>query len=93
MSADRPTRRRPAGPGEGAATIEDLALAWPATAGSRAARALLDRLDAAGVEVERLEVRTPDLDDVFLALTGRSASQESSENEEADTDQELEAVR
>ena len=40
-----------------------------------------------------LEVRTPDLDDVFLALTGHSASQESSEDEEAETDHELEAVR
>jgi ABC-2 type transport system ATP-binding protein len=35
-------------------------------------RALLDRLDQASVEVERLSVHTPDLDDVFLALTGRS---------------------
>ena len=31
-------------------------------------RDVLDRLD--GVKVERLSVHTPDLDDVFLALTG-----------------------
>ncbi|MER8035743.1 ATP-binding cassette domain-containing protein, partial [Streptomyces hydrogenans] len=36
----------------------------------RALRALLDRLDAAGVEADELTVHTPDLDDVFFALTG-----------------------
>ncbi len=35
-----------------------------------ALRALLDRLDAA---VESLTVHNPDLDDVFLALTGQPA--------------------
>ena len=34
-------------------------------------RALLDRLDAASIEVDSLSVHTPDLDDVFLALTGQ----------------------
>ncbi|ACU36031.1 daunorubicin resistance protein DrrA family ABC transporter ATP-binding protein [Actinosynnema pretiosum subsp. pretiosum] len=33
-------------------------------------RALLDRLDEHAVDVTELSVRTPDLDDVFLALTG-----------------------
>jgi ABC-2 type transport system ATP-binding protein len=33
-------------------------------------RALLDRLDDSAVEVESLSIHTPDLDDVFLALTG-----------------------
>ncbi|MEV8289792.1 ABC transporter, partial [Streptomyces niveus] len=33
--------------------------------------ALLDLLDAQSVEAEELSVHTPDLDDVFLALTGR----------------------
>jgi ABC-2 type transport system ATP-binding protein len=37
----------------------------------RSLRALLDRLDAASVEVASLSVHTPDLDDVFLALTGQ----------------------
>ena len=36
----------------------------------RSLRALLDRLDDAFVDVERLTVHTPDLDDVFLAPTG-----------------------
>jgi len=35
-----------------------------------ALRALLDRLDAASIEVSGLSVETPDLDDVFLSLTG-----------------------
>ena len=34
-------------------------------------RDLLVRLDGAGVPVAELSVRTPDLDDVFLALTGQ----------------------
>ena len=42
-----------------------------ATAASGSLRALLDRLDDASIEVEALSVHTPDLDDVFLALTGQ----------------------
>jgi ABC-2 type transport system ATP-binding protein len=33
-------------------------------------RAVLDRLDAAHLEVDDLSIHTPDLDDVFFALTG-----------------------
>jgi ABC-2 type transport system ATP-binding protein len=36
-------------------------------------RDLLDELDRLGVKADRLSVHTPDLDDVFLALTGRPA--------------------
>ncbi|GAA1799649.1 daunorubicin resistance protein DrrA family ABC transporter ATP-binding protein [Luedemannella flava] len=46
-----------------------LALQVPSDGGVRSLRAVLDRLDAASVEVESLAVHTPDLDDVFLALT------------------------
>ena len=35
-----------------------------------AVRSVLDRLDAAGIAIADLSVHTPDLDDVFLALTG-----------------------
>ena len=38
-----------------------------------ALRALLDRLDDAAIDVDELTVHTPDLDDVFLALTGHAA--------------------
>ena len=53
---------------------EALVLRVPGDGGVRSLRALLDRLDAAAVEVDTLAVRTPDLDDVFLALTGRPAA-------------------
>ncbi len=51
---------------------EALTVRVPGDGGVRSLRALLDRLDAAGVEVADLSVHTPDLDDVFLALTGSS---------------------
>jgi ABC-2 type transport system ATP-binding protein len=47
-----------------------LTLQVPSDGDVRSLRALLDRLDDAFVDVERLTVHTPDLDDVFLALTG-----------------------
>ncbi|MET9671198.1 ABC transporter, partial [Streptomyces sp. NPDC006475] len=34
---------------------------------------ILDWLDSAGVEADELTVHTPDLDDVFFALTGPTA--------------------
>ena len=39
-------------------------------------RDLLDRLDAESIEVDGLSVRSADLDDVFLSLTGRRDGQE-----------------
>ena len=36
----------------------------------RSLRSILDQLDQTGVEVENLTINTPDLDDVFFALTG-----------------------
>jgi ABC-2 type transport system ATP-binding protein len=50
---------------------EELALRVPTDGSVAALRALLDGLDGAAVTAERLSVHTPDLDDVFLALTGR----------------------
>jgi ABC-2 type transport system ATP-binding protein len=47
-----------------------LTLQVPADGTLASLRALLGRLDGAAVEVEELSVHTPDLDDVFLALTG-----------------------
>jgi len=56
------------------ATPDDatLTLRVPGDGGTRSLRALLDRLDEHGLDAEELSVHTPDLDDVFLALTGRS---------------------
>ncbi|MFI8084960.1 ATP-binding cassette domain-containing protein [Kitasatospora sp. NPDC086009] len=49
---------------------EALALRTPSDGSQRDLRAVLDRLDAAGIEADELTVHTPDLDDVFFALTG-----------------------
>ncbi|MHA7306008.1 ATP-binding cassette domain-containing protein [Arthrobacter sp. TMN-49] len=53
-----------------------LALSVPSDGGVRALRTVLDRLDAANLEVLDLSIHTPDLDDVFFALTGRVESKE-----------------
>jgi ABC-2 type transport system ATP-binding protein len=50
-----------------------LALQVPSDGGVRSLRSVLDRLDVAAIDVETLSVHTPDLDDVFLALTGQPA--------------------
>ncbi|WP_030174044.1 daunorubicin resistance protein DrrA family ABC transporter ATP-binding protein [Spirillospora albida] len=47
-----------------------LTLRVPSDGGVASLRDLLARLDAAGVEPADLAVHTPDLDDVFLTLTG-----------------------
>jgi ABC-2 type transport system ATP-binding protein len=49
---------------------DELTLQFPSDGGVRSLRALLDRIDAESIEVDELSVHTPDLDDVFLALTG-----------------------
>ncbi|NEY35813.1 ATP-binding cassette domain-containing protein [Streptomyces sp. PRKS01-65] len=48
---------------------EELALQIPSDGSQRELRSLLDWLDSAGVEADELTVHTPDLDDVFFALT------------------------
>ena len=50
---------------------DTLTLEVPSDGGVRSLRGLLDRLDGASVEVDSLSVHLPDLDDVFLALTGQ----------------------
>ncbi|NEB78354.1 ATP-binding cassette domain-containing protein [Streptomyces sp. SID14478] len=49
---------------------EALSLQIPSGGTQRELRAVLDQLDAAGIEADELTVHTPDLDDVFFALTG-----------------------
>ncbi|MCP9945135.1 ATP-binding cassette domain-containing protein [Streptomyces somaliensis] len=49
---------------------EALTLRVPGDGSPRELRSILDRLDSAGVEADELTVHTPDLDDVFFALTG-----------------------
>jgi ABC-2 type transport system ATP-binding protein len=57
----------------GASARDDdaLTLEVPSDGGVRSLRGLLDQLDGASVEVDSLSVHLPDLDDVFLALTGQ----------------------
>jgi ABC-2 type transport system ATP-binding protein len=55
---------------EAARDDESLALQIPSGGSQRELRSILDRLDAAGIEADELTVHTPDLDDVFFALTG-----------------------
>ncbi|MCX4559619.1 ATP-binding cassette domain-containing protein [Streptomyces phaeochromogenes] len=49
---------------------EALSLQIPSDGSQRELRSILDWLDAAGIEADELTVHTPDLDDVFFALTG-----------------------
>ncbi|MFF9504846.1 ABC transporter, partial [Streptomyces sp. NPDC014656] len=49
---------------------ETLTLRIPSGGSQRELRSLLDWLDSAGIEADELTVHTPDLDDVFFALTG-----------------------
>jgi ABC-2 type transport system ATP-binding protein len=60
--------------GDAARDDTALALRIPNDGSQRQLRAVLDRLDAAGVEADELTVHTPDLDDVFFALTGAAGT-------------------
>ncbi len=51
---------------------EALALRVPSDGGTSSLRAVLDRLDEYSLSAEEFSVHTPDLDDVFLALTGHT---------------------
>jgi ABC-2 type transport system ATP-binding protein len=51
---------------------EALALRVPGDGGTKSLRNLLDRLDEYAISAEEFSVHTPDLDDVFLALTGHT---------------------
>ncbi|MFD5322013.1 ATP-binding cassette domain-containing protein, partial [Streptomyces sp. NPDC127098] len=55
---------------------EALTLQLPSDGSQRALRSVLDHLDAAGIEADELTVHTPDLDDVFFALTATTTAKE-----------------
>jgi ABC-2 type transport system ATP-binding protein len=55
---------------------EDLTLRMPSDGGAKSLRDLLNRLDEHSIDVEDFSVHTPDLDDVFLALTGHASTEE-----------------
>lgn len=52
-----------------------LALRVPSDGGTRSVRTLLDRLDEYSLNADEFSVNTPDLDDVFLALTGHDTAE------------------
>src|SRR5215469_3540268 len=52
--------------------VEALTLRVPGDGSPKSVRAVLDQLEARSVEAATLTVHTPDLDDVFLALTGHA---------------------
>ncbi|HEY3560687.1 MAG TPA: ATP-binding cassette domain-containing protein [Kribbella sp.] len=52
-----------------------LALRVPSDGGTQSVRTLLDRLDEYSLNADEFSVNTPDLDDVFLALTGHDTAE------------------
>ena len=58
-------------------TADDAALTLrvPSDGGVKSVRGLLDRLDEYSIDAEEFSVHTPDLDDVFLALTGHASTE------------------
>jgi ABC-2 type transport system ATP-binding protein len=55
---------------------DDLILRVPNDGNVAALRDVLEQLDDAGVEIAQLSIHTPDLDDVFFAVTGHPAAEE-----------------
>jgi ABC-2 type transport system ATP-binding protein len=76
-------RRAAAALDEATGDDTSLTLRIPSDGSQRELRSILDWLDTAGIEADELTVHTPDLDDVFFALTGGAPA----------TDQPKEAVR
>jgi ABC-2 type transport system ATP-binding protein len=53
---------------------DNLTLQVPGDGSVAALRRLLGRLDDAAIDVEQLSIHTPDLDDVFFAVTGHTST-------------------
>jgi ABC-2 type transport system ATP-binding protein len=62
---------------------DTLTLEVPSDGGAVAVRELLNRLGDTAAEVDEVSVHTPDLDDVFFALTGRPTAETTPEMENA----------
>ena len=54
----------------------NLTMQVPSDGNVAALRRLLDQLNDAGVEIAQLSIHTPDLDDVFLGVTGQPVPEE-----------------
>jgi ABC-2 type transport system ATP-binding protein len=59
--------------GDSAVDPDALSMQVPSDGSVASLKALLDRFDDGSIAVERLSIHTPDLDDVFFALTGGGA--------------------
>ncbi|MBT2895331.1 ATP-binding cassette domain-containing protein [Streptomyces sp. McG3] len=68
--------------GEAARDDDALALQIPSDGSQRELRSILDWLDSAGVEADELTVHTPDLDDVFFALTASTVPAQNNQPKE-----------
>jgi ABC-2 type transport system ATP-binding protein len=62
----------------------------PVEARTGLATAVIRALDGAGIAVDDLEIHHPSLDDVFFALTGHQASDETDDDENGNDNDELE---
>jgi ABC-2 type transport system ATP-binding protein len=71
---------------------DTLTLEIPSDGGATAVRALLNRLGDTADEVDDVSVHTPDLDDVFFALTGRPTA-DGTQQSSAEQPAEMENVR
>ncbi|MFJ2766246.1 ATP-binding cassette domain-containing protein [Streptomyces sp. NPDC087300] len=71
----------------GARGDDPLTLQVPSDGSVKSVKALLDRVDRAGLDVEGLALDSPDLDDVFFAVTGRPDGHSSGEKARADADE------
>jgi ABC-2 type transport system ATP-binding protein len=63
--------------------LDQLTLQVPGAGEAASLRRVLIKLDDARIDVEHLSVHTPDLDDVFFAVTGRISSDPVRQQEEA----------
>ncbi|MEH1101894.1 ATP-binding cassette domain-containing protein [Micromonospora sp. CPCC 205561] len=61
--------------GQATRDSDALAVRVPSDGSLRALKTLIGRLDDEAIEVDELSVHTPDLDDVFLALTGNPTNE------------------
>jgi ABC-2 type transport system ATP-binding protein len=64
---------------------EALVLQVPSDGSVQSLRALLGRLDDASLEVDELTVHTPDLDDVFFAVTGQPTTTDANTDQKVTT--------
>jgi len=65
------------------ADTDQLTLQIPGDGSVASLRRVLDQLDRTGIDVETLSIHTPDLDDVFFAVTGHSTEADIRQDEEA----------